>query len=71
MGMAAILVMTIFCDLDHLNKLSFPRPKEAPHEIWLQLAVVSEEMFENVENADNIQYVHTYIPTDDRGLPIL
>ena len=27
MGMAAILV-------DHLYKLSFPLPKEAPHKIW-------------------------------------
>ena len=26
------------CDLDHLNKLSFPHPREAPHEIWLQSA---------------------------------
>ena len=25
------------CDLDHLYKLSFPFPKEAPHEIWLLL----------------------------------
>ena len=25
-------------DLDHLNKLSFPHPKEAPHKIWLQSA---------------------------------
>ena len=24
-------------DLDHLNKLSFPLPMEAPHEIWLKL----------------------------------
>ena len=23
------------CDLDHLYKLLFPLPKEAPHEIWL------------------------------------
>ena len=23
------------CDLDHLYKLSFPLPKEAPHENWL------------------------------------
>ena len=23
------------CDLDHLYKLSFPVPKEAPHKIWL------------------------------------
>ena len=22
------------CDLDHLNKLSFPLTKEAPNEIW-------------------------------------
>ena len=22
------------CDLDPLHKLSFPFPKEAPHEIW-------------------------------------
>ena len=30
MGMAAWS-----CDLDHLYKLSFPLPKEAPHKIWL------------------------------------
>ena len=23
------------CDLDHLYKLSFPLPKEAPYKIWL------------------------------------
>ena len=23
------------CDLDHLYKLSFPLPKDAPHEVWL------------------------------------
>ena len=23
------------CDLDHLYKLLFPLPKEAPHKIWL------------------------------------
>ena len=23
------------CDLDHLHKLSFPLPKDAPHKIWL------------------------------------
>ena len=22
------------CDLDYLYKLSFPLPKEAPHEVW-------------------------------------
>ena len=27
------------CDLDHLNKLSFPHPKEAPHKFWLQSAL--------------------------------
>ena len=32
-GMAAILG-----DLAHLNKLLFPHPKEAEHEIWLQSA---------------------------------
>ena len=26
------------CDLDHLYKLWFPLPKEAPHKIWLGLA---------------------------------
>ena len=26
------------CDLDHLYKLLFPLPKEAPHKIWLWLA---------------------------------
>ena len=31
MGVAAIWS----CDLDHLYKLSFPLPKEAPHKIWL------------------------------------
>ena len=25
------------CDLDHLYKLSFPLPKEAPHKIWALL----------------------------------
>ena len=34
MGMAAISS----CDLDHLNKLSFLHPMEAPYEIWLWLA---------------------------------
>ena len=26
------------CDLDHLYKLSFPLPKDAPHQVWLCLA---------------------------------
>ena len=25
---------SLSCDLDHLYKLSFPFPKEDPHEIW-------------------------------------
>ena len=32
------------CDLDHLYKLSFHLPKEAPHKIWLLIGQeVSEE----------------------------
>ena len=31
------------CDLDHLNKLSFPHPMEAPDEIWLIGQAVFEE----------------------------
>ena len=32
------------CDLDHLYKLSFPLPKEAPHKIWLLIGQeISEE----------------------------
>ena len=26
---------SLSCDLDHLYKLSFPLPKDAPHEVWL------------------------------------
>ena len=26
---------SLSCDLDHLYKLSFPLPKEAPYKIWL------------------------------------
>ena len=26
------------CDMDHLNKISFPHPKEATDKIWLQSA---------------------------------
>ena len=29
---------SLSCDLDDLNKLLFPHPKEAPYEIWLQSA---------------------------------
>ena len=38
------------CDPDHLYKLWFPLPKEAPHKIWLLLV---EKMFEIVDNHDN------------------
>ena len=31
------------CDLDHLYKLSFPLPKEAPHKIWL---LIGQEVLE-------------------------
>ena len=31
MGVAAILLMW----QDHLNKLSFPHPKESPYKIWV------------------------------------
>ena len=49
------------CDLDQLNKLSFPHPMEASYEMALTGPVVSEEtMFENVDI-----YIHTYIHTDD------
>ena len=50
MGMAAKLVM---CDLDHLYKLSFPLPKNAPHDVWLQVigqAVSEEKIFEIVDD---------------------
>ena len=46
MGVAAILVMWP----RHPHKVSFPRPMEAPHEIWLWLAQwFLEKMFENVD----------------------
>ena len=40
------------CDQEHLNKLSFPHPKESPYEIYLSsigLVVSEEKMFENVD----------------------
>ena len=43
------------CDLDHLNKLSFSIPKEAPHEIWIGQAVSEEKMFQNDV------HIHVYI----------
>ena len=33
------------CDLDHLYKLSFPLPKEAPHKIWLWLDLQYSHIF--------------------------
>ena len=29
------------CDLDHLNKFSFPHPMKAPHEIWLYVYFIN------------------------------
>ena len=49
MGMAAIL----FSDLDHLYKLSFPLPKEAPYD---GEAVSEKKMFENND------HIHVYNP---------
>ena len=45
------------CDLDHLYKLSFPLPKDAPHEVCLIGQVVSEKKI--VEYYGNI---HVYCP---------
>ena len=33
------------CDLDHLYKLSFPLPKDAPHEVWLSLAKLFQRRY--------------------------
>ena len=44
------------CDLDRLYKLSFPLPKEAPHNNYLALisqAVSEEKMFEHVDDNDD------------------
>ena len=43
------------CDLDHLYKLWFPLPKEAPHKIWLLIgqAFSERKMFEIVDDDDN------------------
>ena len=59
MGMATILK----CDLDHLYKLSFSLPKEAPHTIWLWLAkrfqrrrclnIVDDDDDDNDDDNDN------------------
>ena len=40
------------CDLDHLNKFSFPHPKEAPHEIQLQSAqwLLRKKKFKNIDS---------------------
>ena len=52
------------CDLDRLYKHSFPHPKEAPHEIWLQ----SAQWFQR--RCLKMLTTHIYIQTT-RGLPIL
>ena len=52
MNMAAILS----CDLDHLNKLLFPRPKEAH--------ISEEKMFENVDT-----HIYTHLHTYGRQRP--
>ena len=46
------------CDLDHLYKLSFPLPKEAPHKnlALIGQAVSVEKMFENGG------HIHVYSP---------
>ena len=47
------------CDLDRLNTHLFPRPKEAPYEIWLQLA----QWFQRkicLKMLTYIQHIHTY-----------
>ena len=42
------------CDFDHLYKLSFPLPKDAPHKV--ALTGVSEKMFEYY------CHIHVYCP---------
>ena len=46
-------------DLDHLNKLSFPHPKEAPFKIWLQLALW-------FQRRRCLKMLTTYLPTYER-----
>ena len=41
------------CDLDHLYKLSFPYPKEAPHTIWLWLAKRFQRRCLNIVDDDD------------------
>ena len=43
------------CDLDHLYKLWFPLPKEAPHEIFALIgqAVSEKKIFENGGQTDD------------------
>ena len=53
------------CDLDHLNKLSFPRPKETPHEIWLQTV----QWFQRRRCLKMLTtHTHTYIRTTEAYL---
>ena len=68
MGMAAILVMWPW-----LFEQTFV-PQSQGGSIWNLASigpVVSEEMFENVDNYTRNTYIHTYTYTGDRGLPIL
>ena len=55
------------CDLDHLNKLSFPRPKEAPHEIWLQWAQWFQRRW-CLKMLTTHTYIHTYERTTEAYL---
>ena len=43
------------CDLIHLYKLSFPLPKDAPHEVWLRL---EENIFEIVDDRRTPEHGH-------------
>ena len=43
-------------DMDHLNKLSLPHPKEAPHEIWLQ----SAQWFQRRRCSKMLTNIHTH-----------
>ena len=42
-------MISLSCDLDYLNKLSFPHPMEAELLASIGLAVSKEKKFENVE----------------------
>ena len=55
------------CDQEHLSKLSFPHPIEAPYEIWLWLAqwFLRRRCLKSVDDDGRRRTM------DDRGLPIL